>query len=967
VTIYTDGLRQSAGLGIHEVDASLGESLAASAGEAFDSLPLVALSRMQELSDAKGELPPTYSTMTGLEPFGYPDQVSPVRAGIADVPIEQARARVKDAGLDKILHMPDQPTIKAPALDIMIERARARRERQATIERGPGGLMAGALGVGTSLLVSAIDPINVASAFIPVVGEARYAKLLANAGTSVMARAGARATVGAVEGAVGAAVVEPLEIIARHQEGQDYTFVEALRQVMYGAVLGGSLHTVGGGVADVMRGRKGKPVYPFADGEAFAGGLPGQRQAGSPANAAAPDDGAAIPPAPLSEAPSAETSIIPSRPPAPAPGREKAPQSLLEFIADRGGVSKDDPLATDLLAAFGGKNPTVGGRVLVRAGGLPLDRLREGAVEAGYLHDPGAVHGGVSDSTVNDLLGAIDAEARGQKQYPAGEQGYRSPEDLRAAAAEDHARRMQHLEESRAEVEAILAERELPEPTHQSVARAALDAMRADPELDATDAVRGAFTERGIGVHPVVAALDDLPPRAKEDALRGAIAALHDGEPVRVGEMLEEAAKTDARIAESLELWHGSPHDFEAFSLDKTGTGEGAMAYGHGLYLAENAVVANDYRKRITHGDFIRKVQDIYGEFDDPGDAARWIKESKDFTPSQKRLLEALEEDDWLGFDYPHQAVTAAVREAENFDLSPKTVKALESFGNMYQVRVRANRDYFLDWDKPLSEQTEYVREAYARARGWSPQDLKAHIASDPGRSMRAYYTDLGLSTKLPAREMDAAASAALREAGIPGIKYLDQGSRPVEKHTARLEDIDTRLGEIKKIDGGELTKQHLAEHDALMTERARLLKDDSGTRNFVLFEDKLIEITHKNGEAVARLAPIADDAGSIPVKPFAEQVAPRDDSAVLEASQAADKLPEPVSIAGEPSARLAAAEKARAEAEADYKANETYIPEDLRARVERDVAELNIEAKDRAEVIERGAACLAAAMGAVA
>jgi len=37
-----------------------------------------------------------------------------------------------------------------------------------------------------------------------------------------------------------------------------------------------------------------------------------------------------------------------------------------------------------------------------------------------------------------------------------------------------------------------------------------------------------------------------------------------------------------------IKAYHGSPHDFDKFSMQKIGTGEGAQAYGHGLYFAEN-------------------------------------------------------------------------------------------------------------------------------------------------------------------------------------------------------------------------------------------------------------------------------------------------------------------------------------------------------------------------------------------
>ena len=46
--------------------------------------------------------------------------------------------------------------------------------------------------------------------------------------------------------------------------------------------------------------------------------------------------------------------------------------------------------------------------------------------------------------------------------------------------------------------------------------------------------------------------------------------------------------------------WHGSPHDHDKFSMDKIGTGEGAQAYGYGLYFAGNRAVAEYYKKALA-------------------------------------------------------------------------------------------------------------------------------------------------------------------------------------------------------------------------------------------------------------------------------------------------------------------------------------------------------------------------------
>lgn len=42
--------------------------------------------------------------------------------------------------------------------------------------------------------------------------------------------------------------------------------------------------------------------------------------------------------------------------------------------------------------------------------------------------------------------------------------------------------------------------------------------------------------------------------------------------------------------------YHGSPHDFDRFDFSKIGTGEGAQAYGHGGYFADNEAVASSYK-----------------------------------------------------------------------------------------------------------------------------------------------------------------------------------------------------------------------------------------------------------------------------------------------------------------------------------------------------------------------------------
>src|SRR5262249_30631835 len=88
-------------------------------------------------------------------------------------------------------------------------------------------------------------------------------KLMAAAGESVLKRFGVRFGVGATQGTLLSAAMQPLTAYAHTQEGRDYTFAEALHNVLMGAGLFGLLHSVGGAGVDVVRRWRGRPLYPF--------------------------------------------------------------------------------------------------------------------------------------------------------------------------------------------------------------------------------------------------------------------------------------------------------------------------------------------------------------------------------------------------------------------------------------------------------------------------------------------------------------------------------------------------------------------------------------------------------------------------------------------------------------------------------------------------------------------------------
>jgi len=144
-------------------------------------------------------------------------------------------------------------------VDIMVDAKEAERERQDIISRGPQGLGVGIAKFGVGLGVSLLDPVNLASAFIPIVGQARMAQLVARYGFGR-----ARLARGFTEGAVGAALVEPIVYGSAQALQADYGVVDSFLNITFGSILGGGLHVSAGKLKDFNTQRKFKKAVKQA-------------------------------------------------------------------------------------------------------------------------------------------------------------------------------------------------------------------------------------------------------------------------------------------------------------------------------------------------------------------------------------------------------------------------------------------------------------------------------------------------------------------------------------------------------------------------------------------------------------------------------------------------------------------------------------------------------------------------------
>jgi len=208
-------------------------------------------------------------------------------------------------------------------------------------------------------------------------------------------------------------------------------------------------------------------------------------------------------------------------------------------------------------------------------------------------------------------------------------------------------------------------------------------------------------------------------------------------------------------------VFHGSPHLFQRFDSSKIGTGEGAQVYGHGLYLAENPAVAGEYALNLANKNIANQ-----GRLNAHANAQRLASLAGDPKYAADDVRFVLEQNpDHLQKDL----LTETLKMLESGDYK----KPLKNKGNLYQVDLPDEQiAKMLDYDKPLSEQSEFVRKAIQENElDYVPDRLTG------GRLLEELHK--GFAPDVAAKH--------LRDAGIPGIRYLDEGSRGAGKGTSNF------------------------------------------------------------------------------------------------------------------------------------------------------------------------------------
>jgi len=473
--------------------------------------------------------------------------------------------------------------------------------------------------------------------------------------------------------------------------------------------------------------------------------------------------------------------------------------SLIEFIRSKGGL-KDS--GGELKSRDAGKG-------IVRKNGMELDRAREAAVESGYLPE---------DATISDFLDALDAELRGKPRY--------SPGNQNNALLEERETLQQFkdfLDQNGIDLEGMSNE-EVRKVLGQGATQGA---MWQYPAISPEDAK--------VAKQQVVAALATVAPESTRamqlEIMLGQYNAIIDG----------GASYADFQPAALFQsAWHGSPHTFGKFSLDAIGTGEGAQAYGYGLYFAGSKEVAEWYKEKLSRDDgtIVRRLLDAINNAGVSTStlpmeafylfAAEYAYNKGDMAATLKnasKTIRMYESDGQHEEASDLSAVKDAVESAAANGADFPTVSA----GRLYKVELAPEEDEYLLWDKPLSEQSEKVKAAISDDKKLD-EWFNSQKRRDAGvkLSQRAPWEDTDSVTgrdfyrtlsdmigrdnhersngAIRNEPDDKAASEYLHSLGIRGIKYLDGTSRGKGEGNYNyviFNDMDVTITQVEQRNNG--------------------------------------------------------------------------------------------------------------------------------------------------------------------
>lgn len=311
----------------------------------------------------------------------------------------------------------------------------------------------------------------------------------------------------------------------------------------------------------------------------------------------------------------------------------------------------------------------------------------------------------------------------------------------------------------------------------------------------------------------------------------------------------------------SIQGWHGTPHTFlpeenapfGRFKNENIGTGEGAQAYGWGHYIAGHPSVAETYKSAGQPTQDMIEIGNhnyLFNQFDSGlSKGERW---------ATSRLIQGLKD----GFDPEEVLDGERTKTYDNY----KSIMSREDYkdmmgtlnrwvdqgvklhqtrpGNVLAVNIKPNENELLDWDNPLSEQSPELVNKLKNSLNPPLQDINTNLTGEE------FYNTLSKQFFRRGKiSPDQQASETLHNIGIPGLKYLDQGSRGPR---FQVDFNDGSYGprfETKEEAQDFIDKWPTIKLPSVSSYPSGKINELPQTRNYVIFHPSNLDIVGRNGE----------------------------------------------------------------------------------------------------------------------
>jgi GNAT superfamily N-acetyltransferase len=274
--------------------------------------------------------------------------------------------------------------------------------------------------------------------------------------------------------------------------------------------------------------------------------------------------------------------------------------------------------------------------------------------------------------------------------------------------------------------------------------------------------------------------------RAAWSRLEGQGRAAKDGERYYV---IPEGVMRVHEIISEADVWHGSPHKFDQFTLNRVGHGEGNQMFGWGLYFASKREVAEFYQKNVKNAWEGKPRRYFLGQELEPGTPEYQAASLLDDVSLASLKKEV---NGWIKDAKPGEDLERYRKIAYFLDRASSKKEFQKKPPRQYLYSVEIPDNHYLLWDVELGKQQPQVKAALTKMLTTTPTMVEnPEILT--GEQFYGVLTDrLGDQRQ---------ASLALLDAGIMGIKYLDGTSRARGKGSFNYVVFDDTRVKIKGVE----------------------------------------------------------------------------------------------------------------------------------------------------------------------